>query len=37
MKNSTGGSMKEAGSVWELEFVYCRADFVLFEWDLDLF
>lgn len=29
--------MKEAGSVWELSFVYCGAGFVLFEWDLDLF
>lgn len=37
MKNSTGGNKKEAGSVWELGFVYCRAGFVLFEWDLDLF
>lgn len=35
MKNSTGGNMKEAGSVRKSGFVYCGAGFVLFEWDLD--
>lgn len=29
--------MKEAGGVWELGFVYCRAGLVLFQWDLGLF